>query len=391
MGFTAFAAKYGGRCGKCGASYGTGAMIYARRGGHAYHAACTENGNRAQREVAVGAITGEKGDEMKEEKIILPTTKTPGGLAETLAAAVEPYIKIKGDDIRAELDGRLTEIEERIKSIRVPLTVDVRRSGGETERIDGVHRQFPALLKLVQAGMNVYMHGAPGGGKSTAAGQVAKALGRGYGHITLMPTTTESKVFGFIDAQGRSVETVFTRGYVGGDVVCMEEVDNSSPMIQAFLNTCLENGHASLPWGMAARGETFALIATGNTCGRGATLDHQERRTMDAGFADRFVFLKWEYDETLEDTVTAAINPLAGPWVEWVRRVRNYADAHHPRLKATPRASFNGARLLREGFAAADAAEMVVFKGVEAAVMADVLRNCPLPSGAMVPAVEAVL
>jgi cobaltochelatase CobS len=215
----------------------------------------------------------------------------------------------------------------------------------ETRRIEGrVHRQFGKLLKMCAAGCNVWLAGPAGSGKTTAAHQVAESLKRSFFFNGAIDS--EYKLSGFVDAQGRIVNTAFRRAYTEGGVYLFDEVDASlAPALLAF-NAALANGHADFPGSSepVARHPDFVCIAAANTWGLGATSDYVGRNKLDAAFLDRFVSLAWDYDEDLEREISGND--------DWTRKVQKYRAAARKRgLKVviSPRASINGARMLTAG------------------------------------------
>jgi cobaltochelatase CobS len=305
-----------------------------------------------------------------------------GDLAQMLAGSILPYIegKISAKFDAAEIEETISrKVNEAIENATRRIVVE--NKTGETTvtvTLECVHEKFQTLLKLIQKGMHVYLFGGPGSGKSTAAKQVAEALGRTYGYISLTAQTAESRVLGYNDANGRYVETEFYRLYSKGGVFCIDEMDNASANLLTALNSALENGHAAFPCGMVEKHKDFVLVATGNTAGIGANPMFPERRPMDAAFRERFVFLSWEYDEKLEKTLATSVNPKAGKWVAWVQEVRKYAAKHNPRLMVTPRASIKGAELLTD-FDPETVSDMVMFKGIDADTRSKILTANPLP------------
>lgn len=323
-------------------------------------------------------------------------------LAKTLAEAVKPYLdgrlSGKADEEKLQrvletaraadeaLARKLGELEERVKpgpdgEQHVTLTIVVGQPDGPQRKIDSAHYDMPKLLYLIGKRKHAYLWGPPGAGKSHAAAQAAHALGLGYGYISLNPQTPESRLLGFIDATGQYRATPFYAAYKDGGVFCIDELDNAHPALLNTLNGMLENGLAAFPCGMVERHPDFVLVATGNTNGRGGNIHFPERRALDSAFAERFVFLNWEYDTHLERRLTLAANENAKPWLTWVRQARKFVlDNGIPKLFITPRAAIRGAELLKDsGWTLAAIAESVVFKGVGVDVTTKVLARCPLP------------
>jgi cobaltochelatase CobS len=199
-----------------------------------------------------------------------------------------------------------------------------------------VHQLQEDLLMLISLGENVYLWGAPGSGKSTAAKKCAEALNLRWGYIALNPQTPESRLIGYMDAKGSYVRSLFRDVYENGGVFCIDEMDNASAGLVTTLNSGLENGHMAFPDDVIARHQDFVLVATGNTNGKGGNAMFPERRPFDAAFSERFVFLRWEYDENLEHALTMAHNPNASGWLMWVRQVRDYCAQELPARSGVP-------------------------------------------------------
>jgi cobaltochelatase CobS len=271
-------------------------------------------------------------------------------------------------------------VAELVSKLAV-LSVRVERPDVPPVTLDGVHSMFPVALRLTAAGLHSYWHGGPGGGKSTAARQVAEALGRTFGYISLNPQTPDSRLLGFLDATGTYRRTVFRDCYEHGGIFCIDELDNAAPSLLTTINSALENGSAAFPDGLVERHKEFVLIGTGNTSGKGASPMFPERRPFDAAFAERFVYLEWTYDERLERAVALGHNPEAGTWVDFVLKLRQWASGNDPRLLVSPRASIRGAQLLALGFTPAEAADMAIFRGVDGDRRAKALSNVALPKG----------
>ena len=239
----------------------------------------------------------------------------------------------------------------------VTVTIDNKKTGVVTHA--GVqHKQFPNLLRLIQCGYPVWLPGPAGSGKTTAAMNVAKALGLPFHHNGAIDT--EYKLLGFTDAAGRFHETPFYRAYKDGGVYLFDEVDASNPQALVALNAALENGHCFFGNGECVpKHENFHVIAAANTYGAGATHEYVGRNKLDAATVDRFIMLAWEYDEELERHL--ANNDA---WVAKVQSIRAKVKAKGVKHVVSPRASIRGAALLAAGFSEAEALDMVVYKGL---------------------------
>jgi cobaltochelatase CobS len=162
------------------------------------------------------------------------------------------------------------------------------------------HKQFDDLLALISAGLNVWITGEAGGGKTHSAGDVAKVLGLDFYTKSISAQTSEFAFFGFINAGGVFVETDFYKAYTNGGVFCIDEIDNGSPNLLAVLNSALANGKCSFANGTQTRHKDFIVVATANTIGNGGNSKYAGRLKIDKSTIDRFCLIEWEYDTKLE-------------------------------------------------------------------------------------------
>lgn len=288
------------------------------------------------------------------------------GSAGILEEAIQAYVK------KTKMTEAKTYIDERIAFIfgdgQFVRRLDIKYPDREEiGKVVNPHKNFSDLLNLIAAGQDVYLYGEPGTGKSTAAHQVATVLGLPFAYVSLCPQSSETLLFGFNHAGGGYVETEFYRLYKDGGIFCIDEMDNGSGALLNKLNSLLENGHGSFPCGTIPRHPKFVLVSTGNTNGNGASLQFPERRAFDPAFKERFAFLNWPLDETQEKLIAISINPTDGlAWLETVQKIRKAVIALNiERVIVSPRATFKGAALLREGkFKKNQILEMLIFKGI---------------------------
>jgi len=285
-----------------------------------------------------------------------------------------------------QIEKKLTEqaqekMEEAVKK-HTQKVIEIQQPDKEPTRIEGAHKDLEELIELVanKPREHAYCWGPPGSGKSTGAQHAAKALSMDYAYISLNPQTPESRLLGFIDANGVYRPTPFRRIYEQGGVFCIDELDNASPSLLTTLNGCLENGTAAFPDKMVDCHEDFVVVATGNTSGRGGDQFFPERRPFDAAFAERFSFLYWDYDEALERQIALSFNPNADVWVDWIQKVRQYCKQNIIRLTVSPRASIKGAKQTRiKSQNPTTLAERVLFKGLHKDDKNRIIQNCGEP------------
>jgi cobaltochelatase CobS len=252
---------------------------------------------------------------------------------------------------------KLIQAEIAKLEIPRPTLLEIKQIDGSVQTLGMSHAKLETLIKVCSARVNVLLVGPAGSGKTYAAEQVAKAFSLPFyfnGAIS-----SEYKLSGFIDAQGRLVSTAFREAYENGGVYLFDEVDGSLPAATLAFNAALANGFADFPDGRVNRHDDFICIAAANTYGGGATFDFVGRNKQDGAFMDRFATLRWDIDEALE----LAACPNTG-WVRKVQRWRANAASKGLKVIISPRASFNGAKLLSAGLDEPTVAEMTVVKGM---------------------------
>lgn len=232
------------------------------------------------------------------------------------------------------------KIVEEIVSEKGVVTLKIERKDVPAIEIDNAHHMLSTLIQYASKGRHTYLYGPAGSGKSTAAQQAAKALGRAYYYISLTPQTPESRLMGYMDAHGKYIRTPFREAYEHGGVFNIEEADNGGGNLQTALNSAFENGHCAFPDQLVKRHADFVVVATGNTCGRGASPQFPERRPFDQAFAKRFTYLYWGYDEKLEKAIALSINPNAGVWIKWMKDLRRWIEQSRAVLVASPRETY---------------------------------------------------
>lgn len=303
-----------------------------------------------------------------------PITSPPenDSLASTIAQAVAALLPPQ----EAQLD------ENRIRAIvretvgeqgSMSISVSVRGSDAPPINVGRQHHLFPTLLAVIARRRNLWLTGPAGSGKTRASHEAANALGLAYGAISVGPQTTQSALFGYMDAHGNYIATEFRRRYENGGVFLFDEIDRGNPGVLTALNQAIENGTCAFPDAMIPRHADFVAIAAANTYGTGASREYVGALQLDAATLDRFVMLAWDYDESLERDLAYATFEAAGgtnqtviaDWLALVRTARRQAAILKIRHIVSPRASIVGADLLASGMDAATVAAIVLWKGLD--------------------------
>lgn len=260
---------------------------------------------------------------------------------------------------------RLTKFTPYIKRIvteelalQAPRQVEITMGETVTKIDDHTHELFETVLKAVMCGP-VALIGPAGSGKTTMAEQVAKALGRKFYFTGAI--TSEYKLMGFVDANGRLVRTAFREAYEHGGLFLFDELDASLPPAILAFNNALANGSCDFPDKNVEKHPDFLVMAAANTYGHGADRVYVGRNQLDAASLDRFIFITMNYDEVLECKIGGDAD-----WIEHIQLCREAVRQLKLRYIVSPRASIYGSRLLAQGMEMPTVEQMVLYKGMPA-------------------------
>ena len=274
-------------------------------------------------------------------------------------------LKAENKDLRKHL----FQLKDKIQRIRNYKTISINIENENNIKDLGVqHFQFEKLLKYVQTKNNIFLVGSAGSGKTTAAENVAKALNIKFYFTGAI--NSEYKLTGFIDAQGRIVNTEFRKAYEHGGLFLFDEIDASFPQAILAFNAALANDFMDFPDKKVPKHRNFYCIAAANTFGTGADRQYVGRNQLDAATLDRFITFNWEIDETLEHELANNYE-----WVNYVQKARKAASKIGERHIISPRASMQGADLLRIGIDRKEVEKDVVWKGLDASRIQMIKKN----------------
>ena len=286
-----------------------------------------------------------------------------------LGTSIRTYVDEQDNAVAASLTKVTHDLLTRIDSIveHRPTVVELVRPNLPTLNLGLQHKQFPLLLRAASATLrskqhlNIWLYGPAGTGKSTAAENLAKALGLNF--YTNGALETKYELISFRDAMGIVHDTQFKSAWCDGGVYCFDEIDGSMPSALLGLNGALATGLCPFPDGLTPRHPDCIIIAGANTVGNGADSQYVGTMKMNAATRDRFVFIHWPIDEALEDALCADKD-----WLALVRKCRaNTTKVGNLNHLVTPRAAQYGEALLATGISVKDVCEMVLRKGLSEA------------------------
>ncbi len=293
----------------------------------------------------------------EETKIMPPKEETTMDEKQALAMLKAIMGHGKGEIDR---DTVIAIVKEEMKTFQKPLprVLEITQ-GSEKRKVEGLfHYLLPSLIKKAALGTNLMLVGPAGSGKTTLAHQMAIALGVDFyfnGAIS-----SEYKLTGFIDAQGRIVSTAFRKAYENGGLYLFDEIDASMSDALLAFNAALANGHMDFPDGTIARHKDFYCVAAANTFGKGADRIYVGRNSLDAASLNRFAMINIDYDEKLERELAANDH-----WTAKVQRIRKNVAEHKIKHVVSPRASIEGAKWLAAGIPETEVLEELVYQGMD--------------------------
>ena len=292
------------------------------------------------------------------------TAAAPSAFGEALWAEIEPRL---GALIDRDEIARIAEAAARNVA---PITVEVKREDGIVIDAGRQHEQFPTLIKMLSAHVNVAMVGPAGTGKTRAAEEAAKVMGLDFYPKSVGPSTEVGDLFGLKTATGDFSPGIVLEPFINGGLLLLDELDAGSGEALVALNTLLANGYASFPDGsVRQKSENFYCVVAMNTFGQGAAGAYT-RLDIDGATLDRLTFLPWGYDRKLERDIAASMaNELRKPeivaWCEYVQSARDAAEMIDSHAIIGTRSIIEGAKLIGVGFTLAETAEARIWASID--------------------------
>jgi cobaltochelatase CobS len=195
-----------------------------------------------------------------------------------------------------------------------PHVIEVKHPDGAKIKIDGItHQEFERCVKYITGGLNLYLTGPAGSGKSHMATQLAKALNLDPSIIACSGGVSETDLYGRILPRDNwaYVPSDMVRLYERGNcLIVLDEFSGLDPNVGMSLNLAMANGHMYLPLKegepFVKRGPNVNFIITDNTFGTGANPMFAGRNMVDGATLDRTVFVEIDYDRRLEESIGTA-------------------------------------------------------------------------------------
>tara|TARA_R110002020_G_scaffold218594_3_gene426494 strand:+ start:3552 stop:4808 length:1257 start_codon:yes stop_codon:yes gene_type:complete len=237
--------------------------------------------------------------------------------------------------------------------------ITVKKFDGTKTTVTDQHYKFEQILQCVSAKVNIALVGPAGSGKTTVVRNVAKSLDLPFYSKSVSAQTGTHEFFGYQDANGNYVRTLFREAYENGGVFLLDEFDAGNPNVLASMNQATANGECAFADGMIKKHEDFIVVMAGNTFGHGATTEYVGRNKIDSATLDRFAFIEFDYDENLELKLSTNKE-----WCKKVQEIRAKVVAKKIKTIVSPRATFMGQDLLKAGMPMKTVLEVVIYKGL---------------------------
>lgn len=261
-----------------------------------------------------------------------PTTENATQTALSALAQIEQSAYKRGkEETESKLQPQIDELIERLKVANNRpngggTTFVLTAPNGEKKETKVEHKVNPAFERCnryFSKGKHLFMYGPAGSGKNVLAEDFAKAYNLEFYYINTVYTKYD--FIGFVDANGKYVDTAFTRWLENpnGGILMIDEICTSMAEALNPINSLLSNGYITLADGRLLRvTENHRIIAADNTNGQGATENYNGRYVMEESTRDRFVFVPINYDKAIEKQIAGEKTDV----LDFLREVRSICD-----------------------------------------------------------------
>lgn len=175
--------------------------------------------------------------------------------------------------------------------------------------------EYGIVRELLGLGLQPYLYGPTGCGKSDVAERVAIEMNLDI--YVLTSPQSKSEIVGYPSATGEYVPSGAAKAYIEGKYLVIEEIDASDPIVGVCANNLTSGAVMNFPVvNTVHRHPEFRCLATGNTVGRGATAEYSGRNPQDLSTLNRLIVVTFRYyrqvdlaiakgDEDMADYMTA--------------------------------------------------------------------------------------
>ena len=183
---------------------------------------------------------------------------------------------------------------------------------------------YEHVKNLLKANLIPLLVGQAGVGKTEMAINLAKDLGLNF--YSEAQITDPYTIKGYMDANGKYVESNFFKAYTEGGLFLLDEIDASDPNALVAMNQAMANSCYSFPHGVFKKHKDFRCIATANTYGDGASMEYVGRNQLDAATLNRLWTTIVEPDSRVEKKLSKDTDLIA--FLQDIRKVCNQLENH---------------------------------------------------------------
>lgn len=285
-----------------------------------------------------------------------PIRNSTGELERIIAAAVMPFIKTPQLDEKKVID----LIKKHSRPVEKTIVID--RQTEEKRDIGKTHKDYEKLLKIIEIGLNVYIYGEAGNGKTHLCKQLAAGLNIPFYTLSVCSQTTKSDLIGYIDANGNKIETPLTIAAKNGGLFLLDESDGGNANVLNIINAITANHTISLHGETIEKHKNFRCIMSGNTILDGASRKYIGRNALDGALKNRFVFWNLGIDQEL----TRELVNDDEIYTRYERMRNKINELKIETVMITPRSMMQAANMKKTGFFTdIEIDEMVIFKGCD--------------------------
>jgi hypothetical protein len=301
-----------------------------------------------------------------------------------------PLLKLKEEKLLQEKIEKAKKEDPFIKEVdkEVPARNDVSSKvsvGVPAANKRRHHYLLPLIKKAMAARCHTWLVGPAGSGKSTVAADAAAELKLPYAALSVCSQTTKTDFLGYLDAHGVYRSTSFREIYENGGIFCLDEVDNGNANVLAVLNSSLSGDETLFPDKVVKKHKNFVVVSCANTFGLGSSISYVGRTQIDAATLDRFFFVEMPYDDGLEAHVAgfpgvsspkwnegAGKVPTVESWLATVQKVRDAVADLGAKAIISPRATYNGIALIKQGVPQQFLEKGLLYKSLSAETVAKI-------------------
>lgn len=266
---------------------------------------------------------------------------------DALAELLSGKVNVANDD--SQLREVIDALAKRVATLEAnkPQVVkhQIQVNNLEPVNVGLVHRMTETVIEMLSVGLNVFLYGPAGTGKTSIAKVAAKALQVPCYCQSVCAQSSVIMLSGYQDAHGNYVPSAFRKAYEHGGVYCLDEIDAGNANVLTWLNSAIDNGECTFPDAVIKRHVNFYCIATGNTVGNGATKEFLGRNPIDGATLNRFRRVEIDIDPSLE----LAMANGNRDWYDYCILMRKKISDLKIRYSITSRDIRDGAKMIAAG------------------------------------------